>query len=94
MVTFEYTVKDENGIHARPAGVLINCAKKYASDIKICKLNATGDTACTAEADAKRLLSVMGLGAKHGDTLKFTVIGSDENEAAEALQKCCAENIG
>lgn len=94
MVTFEYTVKDANGIHARPAGVLINCAKKYASDIKICKLTDTQNPMCSTEADAKRLLSVMSLGAKHGDILKFTVNGNDEKEAAEALQKCCIENIG
>ena len=45
MVTFTYTVGDENGIHARPAGALAVCAKKYDSDIKIFKLADGGDAA-------------------------------------------------
>ena len=38
MRTFTYTVKDKNGIHARPAGALISCAKKYESRdiVKLC----------------------------------------------------------
>ena len=30
MKSFEYTIKDELGIHARPAGLLAKEAKKYA----------------------------------------------------------------
>ena len=37
MKTFSYTVKDEVGIHARPAGLLVKQAKKYASRITISK---------------------------------------------------------
>lgn len=29
MKTFEYTIKDELGIHARPAGMLVKEAKKF-----------------------------------------------------------------
>lgn len=92
MVTFTYTVGDENGIHARPAGALAVCAKKYDSDIKIFKLADGGDA--EREADATRLLSVMGLGARHGDKLRFIVDGADESDAAQALEKCCYEYIG
>ena len=31
MKTFEYTIKDELGIHARPAGLLVKEAKKFES---------------------------------------------------------------
>ena len=31
MKSFEYTIKDELGIHARPAGLLAKEAKKYSS---------------------------------------------------------------
>lgn len=37
MKTFEYTIKDELGIHARPAGLLVKEAKKYESQIRIVK---------------------------------------------------------
>ena len=86
MVNFSYTVGDENGIHARPAGILVNCAKKFKSDIKIKK----GDT----EANGKRILSVMGLGAKHGEELTFFITGQDEKRAAAEIEKCCYEAIG
>ena len=37
MKDFMYTVKDEQGIHARPAGMLAKEAKKYESKITIYK---------------------------------------------------------
>ena len=37
MKEFMYTVKDEQGIHARPAGMLAKEAKKYESKITIYK---------------------------------------------------------
>lgn len=33
MKSFEYTIKDELGIHARPAGMLVKEAKKFASEL-------------------------------------------------------------
>ena len=86
MKTFEYTIGDPNGIHARPAGILVTCAKKFNSEIRVSK----GER----QVDAKRLLSVMSLGGKCGEVLKFTVSGSDEDTAAEQLERCCRENIG
>ena len=86
MKTFEYTIGDPHGIHARPAGILVTCAKKFSSEITVSK----GDR----EVDAKRLLAVMSLGGRCGEKLKFTVSGSDEETAAEQLERCCRENIG
>ena len=83
MISFFRTVKDEHGIHARPAGVLVNCAKKFSSEITVKK----GDK----EANAKRLLSVMGLGAKHGETLEFIIEGNDEKEAETKLLRELAD---
>ena len=37
MKTFDYVIKDEVGIHARPAGILVKEAKKYASTISVVK---------------------------------------------------------
>lgn len=86
MKTFVYTIADEHGIHARPAGILVNCAKQFASDIKVSKNGR--------EVDAKHLLAVMSLAGKHGEELTFTVSGKDEAHAARALEQCCHENIG
>ena len=56
MKTFNYVITDEVGIHARPAGMLVKEAKKYASDIMI---NKAGK-----KADAKKLMMLMTLGVK------------------------------
>ena len=52
MVSFNYVIKDEIGIHARPAGMLAKEAKAFESKIT---LAAKGK-----EADVTRLMAVMG----------------------------------
>lgn len=85
MVRFEYTVTDENGIHARPAGMLVNCAKGYRSQVRI----RFGEK----EADAKRILSVMSLGARKDGVLAFEVCGEDEEAAAEGILGFCRAHL-
>ena len=62
MKNFEYTIKDELGIHARPAGMLVKEAKKYQSKITITKEGKT--------AEASKLMAVMSLGVKCGQTVQ------------------------
>ena len=54
METFQYTITDEIGIHARPAGELAKLAKEFQSKITI--------KTETKQADAERLMAVMALG--------------------------------
>ncbi len=77
MVEREATVVPEEGLHARPAAQFVKAAKAYSSNIKVIK----GDT----EANAKSSLSLMSLGARHGDKLTIRAEGEDEEAAAEAL---------
>ncbi|MGN1304366.1 MAG: HPr family phosphocarrier protein, partial [Oscillospiraceae bacterium] len=58
MKTFSYTIKDEIGIHARPAGLLAKKAKEFESVIT---LEKNGKSAA-----ATKLMAVMGMGVKHG----------------------------
>ena len=78
MKTINHTVKDPNGIHARPAGVIVTTAKKYDSEIKM----KFGDS----YADCKRIFAVMGLSLKEGDNFTIEISGRDENEAVTALE--------
>ena len=89
MRRFTYTVRDKNGIHARPAGMIMSCAKKYASDVTV-NLSRDGEPDFR-KADAKKLLSIMGLGARFGDVLEFFVSGEDENEAATEIERALLE---
>ena len=70
MKQFTYTINDELGIHARPAGLLVKLAKKYASKVTIEKDGKT--------CDMRKLMAVMGLGIKQGETITVTVEGDDE----------------
>lgn len=85
MTNFEYTITDEQGIHARPAGELIKLVKTFES---IVTLKKDGK-----EADCGKIFSVMGLGVKKGDTVQFTIDGGDEEEAKKALEAFMKENL-
>ena len=78
MIVFKCKVRDEHGMHARPAGALVNCAKKFSSEIKV----KNGER----EANAKRLLALLGLSARFEDELEFFVDGEDEAEAAREIK--------
>ena len=71
MKSFNYTIKDAQGIHARPAGVLVKEAGRFKSDITIEKDGK--------KADAKRIFAVMGLGVKSGETITVNIEGEDED---------------
>ncbi len=85
MKSFEYTISDPDGIHARPAGLLVKEASKYKSTITVSKYGTT--------ADLKRIFSVMSLGVKSGDTVTVEVTGPDENPALEAIKALFSENL-
>lgn len=73
MKKLEYVIRDEIGIHARPAGELVKEAKKYNSRITISKDGKS--------VEATKLMAVMGLGVKCGQTVEITVEGEDEDTA-------------
>ena len=85
MRSFKYTITDEVGIHARPAGLLAKKAKEL-------------DSAITVEKDGKsvnatKLMMLMGLGVKCGDTVTVTAEGADEEAAAAAMEQFFKENL-
>lgn len=85
MKSFDYTIKDELGIHARPAGILAKEAKKYDSIITISKDNKV--------AQATKLLAIMSLAIKQGNTITVSIEGDDEEVAFEQIKKFFKENL-
>ena len=83
MKTFTCTVKDPMGLHARVAGKLVSAAVEFQCDVSI--------TGASGNADAKRIMSVMRMGASQGEILTFTCEGSDEENAASALEALTKE---
>lgn len=86
MQKFDHTVRDPEGIHARPAGLLVKCAQSCSSKVTI--VAASGKS-----ADAKRLFAVMGLGVKQNDRITLTVEGSEESADCEKLKAFCKESL-
>lgn len=85
MKTFEYTVTDGLGIHARPAGLIAKTAKEFSSEIVISKDGK--NAACT------KVMAIMGLGVKCGDRITVTVSGGDEEAAEKAMRELFNSNL-
>ena len=87
MRSFKYTIKDEIGIHARPAGLLVKEAGKFNSQIII------NNTKNGKSAEAKKLFGVMGLAVKCGDIVEISVDGDDEETAAQEMEIFFKNNL-
>lgn len=85
MIKFNYVITDEIGIHARPAGLLAKTAKSVSSKVVI-KVNGK-------EADAIKLMAVMGLGIKHGTEITVEITGEDEAEASTKIEEFFKANL-
>ena len=85
MKTFEYVIRDALGIHARPAGTLVKEARQFESKITIRK----GDK----EAEATKLMALMGMGVKCGDTITVKAEGADEDAAIKQMEAFMENNL-
>ena len=85
MKQFQYTITDPVGIHARPAGLLVKVVKGHASTATLEKDGKS--------CDMRKLMALMGMGVKQGDTVTIKVEGDDEDAAVEAIQKFMTENL-
>ena len=86
MKQFQYTVTDPMGIHARPAGILVKAAKALNSTITIEKADGKS-------ANATKLMAVMGLAIKAGNTVTVTVEGGDEEANFQSIEQFFKENL-
>ena len=85
MKTMKYVIRDEVGIHARPAGMLVKEAKNFSSKITI---------SCNGKhADLTKLLSLMSMGIKCGTEIEITAEGDDEDDAIETVGNFLKENL-
>jgi len=85
MKSFTYVIQDKEGIHARPAGIVVAEAKKFSSNIKIENKGKS--------ADLKRIFGVMSLCVKADEEVVISCDGADEEQAAQALELAFKENL-
>lgn len=82
MKEISYTIKDPLGIHARPAGLFVKKLEEFASAVTITR----GSDSC-----GKKLLALMKMRVKAGETLVLRFEGDDEEAAAAAVQTYLSE---
>ncbi len=85
MAELSYTIKDESGIHARPAGMFVKAMTAFDSEINI--------SCGTKSASCKKLFALMGLAVKCGETIHITAAGPDEDKAIETAKEFLEKNL-
>ena len=86
MKQFTYTITDPVGIHARPAGLLVKAVKALDSTVTIAKADGKS-------AGGAKLMALMGLGIKQGETVTVTVEGGNEDANAASLEQFFKDNL-
>ncbi|MDY3119016.1 MAG: HPr family phosphocarrier protein [Peptoniphilus sp.] len=77
MKEFNVTLKNKEGLHARPAAMFVRAANQYVSDITIIR---DGE-----EVNGKSIIGIMSLGIFSGQEITLQAEGSDEEKAVEGL---------
>lgn len=87
-------IKNEQGVHARPSGQIVNIAKKYNVALEIEKVLENKQTKDNKEEsekiDGKNVFGVMMLGAEKGEKLRFRAI-AENGENPEEEEKLLEE---
>ena len=77
MTTNDYIILAPQGMHARPAAVLIKLVKNFKSAVSLKK----GDKTIRLNS----MLNILSLTIKGGETITVIADGDDETEAAQAI---------
>jgi phosphoenolpyruvate-protein phosphotransferase len=85
----EIEIRNESGLHARPAAVVVRAAAGFRSRIGLENATLAGPT-----ADAKSLVGVLAAGVERGHRVRIWAEGDDEAEAVEALSELLRGGLG
>lgn len=80
------TIRHPVGLHARPATLFVETAKRFQSTVRVRK----GEK----EVNAKSILSVLSLGVKMDDEIMLTAEGTDEEAVLQAMKDLVNGNFG
>lgn len=74
------TVSTEAGIHARPADVFVETAKRFEAEVRISRTDSDDVVA------ADSMISVTSLGVRDGEQVRLVADGPDADAALDALE--------
>ncbi|MDF2914671.1 MAG: bifunctional fructose transporter subunit IIA/HPr protein [Pantoea agglomerans] len=89
VLTAEFTIRNEHGLHARPGTALVSVIKQFNSDITVTNLDGSGKP-----ANGRSLMKVVALGVKKGHRLRFTASGEDAQQALNAIEEAITSGLG
>ncbi len=89
VLTAEFTIRNEHGLHARPGTALVTVIKQFNSDITVTNLDGSGKP-----ANGRSLMKVVALGVKKGHRLRFTASGDDAQQAIDAIGEAINSGLG
>ncbi|MDP8824800.1 fused PTS fructose transporter subunit IIA/HPr protein [Serratia marcescens] len=89
VLSAEFVIRNEHGLHARPGTALVNVIKSFNSDITVTNLDGSGKP-----ANGRSLMKVVALGVKKGHHLRFTANGEDAEAALKAIGEAINEGLG
>ena len=84
-----FEVKNEHGLHARPAAILVSEVKKYNANIAVQNLDRN-----TPFVSAKSLMKVVALGVVKGHRLRFVATGEQAQQAIEGIGAAINAGLG
>jgi len=84
----EVEIRNESGLHARPAAALVRAAAGFRS-----RIHLENATLARPPTDAKSLLGVLGAGVEKGHRVRVWAEGEDEVQAVEALRQLLATGL-
>lgn len=85
MQKIEIVLKNETGLHARPASLFVKEAAKFTAELKVKK----GEK----EYNGKSIIDILSMGAAKGDLLTIMADGEDEKEVVIALKELIERNF-
>ncbi|MEZ3499211.1 fused PTS fructose transporter subunit IIA/HPr protein [Pantoea sp. KPR_PJ] len=89
VLSAEFTIRNEHGLHARPGTALVTIIKQFNSDITVTNLDGSGKP-----ANGRSLMKVVALGVKKGHRLRFTASGEDAQQALNAIEEAINSGLG
>lgn len=83
----QVTLKNKEGLHARPAALLVQAAGQFSSEVQVVKEGFP-------PANAKSILAILSLGVEQGQSVMLRAVGEDAEEAVRCLSALVEGGLG
>ncbi|VFP80500.1 fused PTS fructose transporter subunit IIA/HPr protein [Candidatus Erwinia haradaeae] len=89
VVTKEFTINNQHGLHARPGAALVNLIKGFNCKVSVINLDGNGQP-----ANGRSLMKMVSLGVKKGHRLRFIARGQEAQKMMLAVAEAISSGLG